>query len=84
MASRARTLSPADEARHRIQRDLDDGAQQRVVTLAVKLKMLAASDVARVSGLDADVLDLVSDVEDALSELRDISRREVLSVRRWC
>jgi hypothetical protein len=46
--------------------------------------MLAASDVARVSGLDADVLDLVSDVEDALSELRDISRREVLSVRRWC
>jgi signal transduction histidine kinase len=74
MASRARTVSAADEARHRIQRDLHDGAQQRVVTLAVKLKMLAASDVARVSGLDADVLELVSDVEDALNELRDISR----------
>jgi signal transduction histidine kinase len=84
MASRARTVSAADEARHRIQRDLHDGAQQRVVTLAVKLKMLAASDVAGVSGLDADVLELVSDVEDALSELRGISRPEVLSVRRWC
>ena len=33
MASRARIVAAADEARRRIERDLHDGAQQRLVTL---------------------------------------------------
>jgi signal transduction histidine kinase len=73
MASRARIVSAADDARRAIERDLHDGAQRRVVTLAVKLQLLARSDVARASGLDADVLELVGDAEDAVNELRDLS-----------
>src|SRR5919201_1851341 len=38
-ASRARVIAAADEARRRIQRDLHDGAQQRLVTTVVALKM---------------------------------------------
>jgi signal transduction histidine kinase len=74
IASRARIVATADDERRRIQRDLHDGAQQRVVTVAVKLKMHAASDAARTSGLDADLVELVHDVNDALRALRDIAR----------
>jgi signal transduction histidine kinase len=38
-ASRARVAAAADEARRRIQRDLHDGAQQRLVTAVMTLKM---------------------------------------------
>jgi signal transduction histidine kinase len=74
IASRARIVATADDERRRIQRDLHDGAQQRVVTVAIKLKMHAGSEAARASGIDADLLALVEDVDDALRALRDISR----------
>ena len=38
-ASRARVLAAADEARRRIQRDLHDGAQQRLVDTVLALKL---------------------------------------------
>ena len=38
MASRARVIAAADESRRRIERDLHDGAQQQLVTLAVALQ----------------------------------------------
>jgi signal transduction histidine kinase len=46
MASRARVAAAGDEARRRIQRDLHDGAQQRLVTtiLALKLARQALGD----------------------------------------
>jgi signal transduction histidine kinase len=72
-ASRARIVASADETRHKIQRDLHDGAQQRVVALTLKLKALASSDAADARGLDADLLDLAADVDEVLQELRDIS-----------
>jgi signal transduction histidine kinase len=74
VASRARIVAAADEARARIQRDLHDGAQQRVVALALRLKLLAKSDAARASGIDAELLELITEVNDALKELRDISQ----------
>ena len=40
-ASRVRIISAADEARRRVMRDLHDGAQQRIVVLALKARMLA-------------------------------------------
>ena len=73
VASRARIVAAADEARRRVQRDLHDGAQQRVVALAMRLKMLAASDAAHASGIDADLQALILDADDALSELRDVA-----------
>jgi signal transduction histidine kinase len=39
VASRARVLSAADEARHRVERDLHDGAQQRLVHSVITLKL---------------------------------------------
>ena len=38
MASRARIVAAADGARRRIERDLHDGAQQRLVSLALQLR----------------------------------------------
>ena len=73
VASRARIVTAADEARKQIQRDLHDGAQQRVVTLAIKLKMLAQSDAACASGLDADLQELIAHADDALTELRNLA-----------
>ena len=42
-ASRARIVAAADEARRRIERDLHDGAQQRLVTVALQLRELQAT-----------------------------------------
>ena len=74
VASRARIVGAADEARKQIQRDLHDGVQQRVVTLAVKLKMLAASDAARACGIQADLHQLITEADDALTELRSLAQ----------
>ena len=41
MTSRARIVAASDEARRRIERDLHDGAQQRLVALALRLRMAA-------------------------------------------
>lgn len=73
LASRERIVAAADEARRHIQRNLHDGAQQRVVTAAIKLKMLAASDAARAAGIAPDLLEVLTDVKDALEGLREIS-----------
>ena len=43
MASRARIVAAADVARRRIERDLHDGAQQRLVTLALRLREAQAA-----------------------------------------
>jgi signal transduction histidine kinase len=39
-ASRARLVESTDAARRRIERDLHDGAQQRLVALALKLRLV--------------------------------------------
>src|SRR6185312_16125783 len=41
-ASRARIVAAADQARQRIERDLHDGAQQRLVSLALRLRAAQA------------------------------------------
>jgi hypothetical protein len=43
IASRARIVAASDEARRRIERDLHDGAQQRLIALALRLRMAADS-----------------------------------------
>ena len=42
-ASRARIVTAADHARQRFERDLHDGAQQRVVSLGLQLRAVEAS-----------------------------------------
>ena len=71
--SRGRILAAADEERRRIERDLHDGAQQRLVALQIKLEL--ASELSAAQHLpDADQLHRLSeDVGDALDDVRSLA-----------
>jgi signal transduction histidine kinase len=73
-ASRARIVEAGDDARRRIERDLHDGAQQRLVTLSLALG-LARSQAA---GSDPEMAALLDgarkEAREALSELRELAR----------
>jgi signal transduction histidine kinase len=71
LASRARIVAAADQARRRLERDLHDGAQQRLVSLILQLR---AAQVGVAPEL-ADRLDgLAAEANGALEELREIAR----------
>ena len=71
--SRARIQAAADTERRRIERDLHDGAQQRLVALRIKLE-LAAERAGGGEGNGAAVLrGLGDDVEEALEEVRSLA-----------
>jgi signal transduction histidine kinase len=73
-ASRARIVRSADEARRRIERDLHDGIQQRLVSLGLDLRATEASVPADHPELRAQ-LDRVTDaLGDALEDLQEVSR----------
>lgn len=74
-ASRARILEAADAERQRLERDIHDGAQQRLVALGVALKL--ARDHAATRGDSAAVSELESatgQLKDALKELRNLAQ----------
>jgi signal transduction histidine kinase len=69
--SRARIVAAADDARRRIERDLHDGAQQRLVSLALSLQLVARSaEPATATALRG----CVEDLHTALAELRELAR----------
>jgi len=70
--SRLRIVEAADDARRRIERDLHDGAQQQLVSLALDLRMLKArlGD----SGLSSTVDEIGEKLAVALAELREFAR----------
>ncbi|HTB54510.1 MAG TPA: GAF domain-containing protein [Trebonia sp.] len=72
-ASRARIVAAADRARQRIERNLHDGAQQRLVSLALHLREAQAA--APEADELADRLEgAVTEVTEVLEELREIAR----------
>jgi signal transduction histidine kinase len=71
-ASRARIVAAADEARRRLERDLHDGAQQQLVSLALTLRRAEAQ--ARGTPAQQAVTDALAQLEEALAELRDLAR----------
>jgi signal transduction histidine kinase len=73
-ASRARVIAAADESRRRIERDLHDGAQQRLVTLAVALQRVRAKIPSALDEVRADVGRVADGLTGAVNELRDLSR----------
>jgi signal transduction histidine kinase len=73
-ASRARVIAASDETRRRIERDLHDGAQQRLVTLAVRLGRAEARIPAGLDELRADVTRVSEGLTAAVAELRELSR----------
>jgi PAS domain S-box-containing protein len=72
-ASRRRIVAASDEARRRIERDLHDGTQQRLVTLMLQL---AAVREAAPTGevLIAELSRVECELASALDELREMSR----------
>jgi signal transduction histidine kinase len=70
-ASRARIVAATDAERRRIERNLHDGAQQRLVTLSLVLGLAAS----RNDAADSSVLARAQDeVEEAIVELRELAR----------
>jgi signal transduction histidine kinase len=72
-ASRARIVEAADAARRRIERDLHDGAQQRLVSLALNLRRLESS-LAPDSPAARELAVARADLDAALEELRELAR----------
>jgi signal transduction histidine kinase len=70
-ASRARIVAAGDQARRRIERNLHDGAQQRLVTLAVMLSEIRARVPA---DLSAEVDEARDELAATRRELRDLSQ----------
>jgi signal transduction histidine kinase len=73
-ASRARIVTAADHARQRFERDLHDGAQQRVVSLGLQLRKVEALMPPDLHELRAQVSDAVAGLGAIAAELRQISR----------
>jgi len=73
-ASRARIVEAGDTERRRLERDLHDGAQQRLVTLTLALGMARS----RVAGVDPELEALIEaagkEAKEALTELRELAR----------
>ncbi|WP_084735169.1 sensor histidine kinase [Actinophytocola xinjiangensis] len=73
-ASRARGVDAAEAERRRIERDLHDGAQQRLVAVAMGLGRAKAKLHADPEGAQALIDEAHSDAKLAVSELRDLAR----------
>ncbi|MEV6266786.1 CHASE3 domain-containing protein [Kribbella sp. NPDC051936] len=72
-SSRARLVASADETRRRIERDLHDGIQQRLVTLALELRTVQAGLTGDQGDLRARLDEITDDLGSTLDELREIS-----------
>jgi signal transduction histidine kinase len=71
--AQARATVSADRTRERIERDLHDGAQQRLIALRIKLQ-LAADDAANNPDGAERLKELGADVQLAINELRTLAR----------
>jgi PAS domain S-box-containing protein len=74
IASRARVVTAADETRRRIERDLHDGAQQRLVSLGLELRMVESSVPPELPQLRNDVEQVADGLVAVLDELQEMSR----------
>jgi signal transduction histidine kinase len=72
-ASRARIVEAEDAERRRLERDLHDGAQQRLVTLSLALGM-ARDRAAADPELEALITSAGKEAREALTELRELAR----------
>jgi signal transduction histidine kinase len=73
-ASRQRLVAAQDEERRRLERNIHDGAQQQLVALTVKLRLLeqvSSRDPAKVAEMATQ---LQAETTEALEDLRDLAR----------
>jgi signal transduction histidine kinase len=72
-ASRARIVAAADESRRRIERDLHDGAQQRLVHAVIVLKLAERALARADSNAEEMVAEALRHAEQANAELRELA-----------
>ena len=70
-ASRRRIVAAADEARRRIERDLHDGIQQRLIALGYRAREMMSRPPEELPGIAAELSEGLNDVSD---ELQEVSR----------
>jgi signal transduction histidine kinase len=73
-ASRARIVAAADDARRRFERDLHDGAQQRLVSLGLQLRTAEALVPREQRALREQLSDIATGLAGVSEDLREISR----------
>ncbi|MEU6553362.1 DUF4118 domain-containing protein [Streptomyces sp. NPDC046915] len=73
-ASRARIVTAADGARRRIERDLHDGVQQRLVSLLILLNNAQMTVPPDLDGLRAELRHVATGLTDVFDELREVAR----------
>ncbi len=73
-ASRARVVATADETRRRIERDLHDGAQQRLVSLTLALRAAQAAVPPGPDDLGDELARLADGLVSVLDDLREMAR----------
>ena len=72
--SRRRIVTAGDEQRRKIERDLHDGAQQRLVALALELRIAQRQLGEADPELERVLADAVSQLQVAVEELRELAR----------
>lgn len=73
-ASRSRVVATADETRRRIERDLHDGAQQRLILLAFELRGIQDSVPPEHPELAAELARVAEGLTAVLADLREFAR----------
>jgi signal transduction histidine kinase len=72
--SRARVVTAGDRARRKIERDLHDGTQQRLVSLLLELRSAEAAVPAEQPELRAQLARIADELTAALEDLRELAR----------
>jgi PAS domain S-box-containing protein len=73
-ASRVRIVAAADDARRRFERDLHDGAQQRLVALGLELRALTTRPPVEARALEQQISNIVDGLTAVSKEVQEISR----------
>jgi signal transduction histidine kinase len=73
-ASRARIVAACDDTRRRIERNLHDGAQQRLVSLTLNLRAAEAALPAGTGAAAQQMDDVAAGLDGVLDDLREIAR----------
>jgi PAS domain S-box-containing protein len=73
-ASRARLVKAGDEQRMKLERNLHDGAQQRLVSLALALRLARAQTGSEPTAAAQTLAEASRELDKALEELREIAR----------
>ncbi len=73
-ASRTRIVAAADQARRRIERDLHDGIQQRLVSLGLGLRLAQSMVPAGLSELETEVGRVADELTGVVEDLREMAR----------